>query len=72
MLTSATLKETQQAKAGKLWVGVTYALAEKGASNKVCAGIGVFGVAHATLHSVAWGMCVGGPAGAIAGAVCGL
>lgn len=54
------------------WVGVTYAMAENGATNEETAAVGVFGVFHAGMHGAIWGATVGGPAGAIAGIVVGL
>lgn len=57
---------------GKAWVGVTYLMSERGASNGATAAVGAFGVVHSSMHSAIWGLAVGGPAGLIAGVAVGL
>lgn len=61
-----------QAKAGEVWLSITYVMAEDGACNEAVLAVGVIGVADAAV----WGFAVGSIAtpfaGAVAGAVAGL
>jgi len=65
-------KVTKEPKTAKAWVGVTYMLAEEGASNEHTAAVGAFGTLHSAMHGAIWGTAFGGPAGAVAGVVVGL
>ncbi len=56
-----------KAKAGEVWLGISYVMAENGASNEASLAVGAIGVADAAV----WGFAVGSVATPIAGAVAG-
>lgn len=57
---------------GKIWLGIGYLAAKKGASAEAGLAVGSVGLLHTTIHSIAWGAAFGGPAGAAAGLVVGV
>lgn len=61
-----------QAKAGEVWLGITYVMAENGASNEATLAVGAIGVADAAVWGFAVGSVATPVAGAVAGAVAGL
>lgn len=61
-----------QAKAGEVWLGITYVMSENGASNEATLAVGAIGVADAAVWGFAVGSVATPVAGAVAGAVAGL
>lgn len=62
-----------QAKAGEVWLGITYVAAEYGdVSNEANVAIGAIGIADAAVWGFAVGSVATPAAGAVAGAVAGL
>ena len=62
-----------EAKAGEVWLGITYVMAEYGdASNEATLAVGAIGVADAAVWGFAVGSVATPVAGAVAGAVAGL
>ncbi|MBF1530777.1 MAG: hypothetical protein HXO02_02930 [Prevotella salivae] len=70
--TTGFVVKEKQSREAQAWVGIGYLATKKGASPEAGAAIGVIGVVQGGIHSAAWGMAFGGPAGFIAGAVVGL
>jgi hypothetical protein len=71
-LFAATSTTTVEVKEGKVWLGIGYLAAKRGASAEAGVALGAVGLLHSTVHSIAWGAALGGPAGAAAGLVVGV
>lgn len=65
---AAFLLNEKQTKSSKIWLGVGYVAAKKGATPEEGFAIGLAGLAQTTL----WGAGIGGPVGAAVGAGFGL
>lgn len=66
-LCASLAMKNAEAKEAQIWLGVGYAASKAGHSAEACAGVGLVGLAQATL----WGSAAG-PAGTIMGAAFGL
>ena len=66
-----SIKQTKT-ESNKIYAGITYGMAKKGASDELTLGVGVVGVVHAAAEGAIYGAVFGNLAGAVAGAVVGL